>query len=176
MSTNNLIQRKKEKKIKDCTVHENQVSFLHIIRPWENVFIQEMRIFITMVALCFESPAHTLQDYKVKKQPKGKKSIFNFQRHISPAGFAYNINPVIVGKYNTVNTTGSIETNVCNIHIKDFNQLLIELQLPSSFSSSFLALSFHSFCVSLFTCVICQSLISMSWRHLHSRQTQGGMC
>lgn len=30
--------------------------------------------------------------------------------------------------------------------------------------------------MSFSTCVICQSLISMSWRHLYSRQTQGGMC
>lgn len=53
-----------------------------------------------------------------------------------------------MGKYNTVNRTGSTEANVCNIHIKDFNQLLIELQLPSSFSSSFLAhLSILSVCL-----------------------------
>lgn len=33
-----------------------------------------------------------------------------------------------------------------------------------------------SLSLSLPPCVICQSHISMSWRHLYSRQTQGGMC
>lgn len=47
-------------------------------------------------------------------------------------------------------------------------------QLFVSLSFSSLALSFPLFFFS--TCVICQSLISMSWRHLYSRQTQGGMC
>lgn len=45
----------------------------------------------------------------------------------------------------------------------------------ASLSPFLFSLSFPLF-MSLSPCVICQSLISMSWRHLYSRQTQGGMC
>lgn len=106
----------------------------------------------------------------ISKKGEEKNS---FQLFLSCWDSIYGINLFTVGKYYAVDSHEGKETNMLDIHIKDFNQLLIALCLSKSFSlfslSVLLSLSFSTY-------VICQSPISMSWRHLYSRQTQGGMC
>lgn len=90
----------------------------------------------------------------------------------------YSINPFTVGKYYTVNTHGKKR----NKHVQythRFQPVVKRAVPPQLFVSLFLfscSLFLSFFPMSLSPCVICQSLISMSWRHLYSRQTQGGMC
>lgn len=147
-----------------------QVTLLHVIRPYGNVFMQKYavrrRTFITQTVLSSESCA---PDYTAEKR---RKKHLQFTAARPPCWVCMcSINPFAVGKYYTVNTLRNRETNMLNIHIRGSNQSPME-----HFVSFFPVLTVAFSCLAFSTCVICQSLISMSWRHLYSRQTQGGMC
>lgn len=156
-----------------------QVTLLHVIRPcgrrlYTKICCKEMHIHHPDCVIVWVMRSYAVRLYRTEAAGREKHLQFTAV-HLPCCVCMYSINPFTVGKYYAVNTHGNRKTNMLNIHIRDFNQSLSTSSRSPSFF--FLVLSFFpSFHVFLLPYVICQSLISMSWRHLYSRQTQGGMC
>lgn len=128
------------------------MTFLPVIRPYENIFIQKYAVrrytSVTLTVLSSESCAHMLWDHTAQKLLGGKKQVFNLQLCLFPAGFACTASIHSQWEYITQSTCGT-EKPTRSIYISKISKLpLIEPWLPGSLwlmLSLFLA---HSPCLS----------------------------
>lgn len=129
--------------------------------------------------------SYTAQRQQEEERKKEEKKIFNLQLRVAPhpAGFACTASIHSQWGNITQSTHTETEKQTRSIYTKYASEAganraaaaLLFVSLLFSFSFPALLLSIH-LPVFLPPYVICHGPISMSWRHLYSRQTQGGMC
>lgn len=135
---------------------------------------QEMHI--TLTVLSSESCTHMLRDYTAQKQ-WGEKTSSIYSCVSSLLGLHVQHQSIRSRKILHSQHASKQRDKHAQYTFQRFlvANRVVAPQLSVSVSLSFFMFSL-SFPFSLSTCVICQSLISMSWRHLYSRQTQSAMC